>query len=161
MLICVGKHSLASDEKICYYSPVIYEREEKQMDKAQKKRLVKVFAVTGSLALVAVSVALLFSYSGKGLPCPINLITGLNCPGCGITRATLAVLQLDFRKAFSMNAMFLVEYAYLLYMYILASVNYVRKGKAALDSPPSWKWIDIAALVLILGWGIVRNIFGW
>ena len=131
------------------------------MDAAQKKRLMKVFAVTGSLAVIAVLVALVLSYFGKGLPCPINLVTGLNCPGCGITRATMAVLKLDFRRAFSVNAMFLVEYAYVFYMYILASVNYVRKGKATLDSPPSWRWIDITALVLILGWGIVRNIFGW
>ena len=31
--------------------------------------------------------------------CPIRLIFGISCPGCGLTRAFISVIQLDFDKA--------------------------------------------------------------
>lgn len=34
------------------------------------------------------------------LPCPILFMTGIPCPGCGMTRACLHLLQLDFAGAF-------------------------------------------------------------
>ncbi len=38
--------------------------------------------------------------------CPILLVTGIRCWGCGMTRALLSVLRLDFAKAFSYHMMF-------------------------------------------------------
>lgn len=35
--------------------------------------------------------------------CPLRLITGYPCPGCGITRASFCLLRLDFAGAFSLN----------------------------------------------------------
>lgn len=127
----------------------------------EKKRLIKAIAATLALITIAVSAGLLMGYSGVRIPCIFNVITGLNCPGCGNTRAVLALLRLDFSRAFSVNALFPVEFGYLLYMYGLLCFNYIKKGKVSFNSPPSWRWIDITALVLIVGWGVVRNIFGW
>lgn len=39
------------------------------------------------------------------LPCPWYALTGIPCPGCGMTRAVLAALQLDFITAFRMHSM--------------------------------------------------------
>lgn len=36
----------------------------------------------------------------KQYQCPIKFVFGLSCPTCGITRAILSALQLDFTKAF-------------------------------------------------------------
>lgn len=38
--------------------------------------------------------------------CPIRYILGISCPGCGMTRAWLAVLHLDFAAAFSYHPLF-------------------------------------------------------
>ena len=38
--------------------------------------------------------------------CVFLTITGIPCPGCGMTRAILSVLQLRFVEAFSYHAMF-------------------------------------------------------
>jgi hypothetical protein len=35
--------------------------------------------------------------------CCVVLITGFPCPGCGLTRAVLALLRLDFKTAWNMN----------------------------------------------------------
>lgn len=38
--------------------------------------------------------------------CPIRNATGIPCPGCGMSRAWLAVLGLDFPEAFRYHPMF-------------------------------------------------------
>lgn len=40
------------------------------------------------------------------LGCPIKLFTGVSCAGCGMTRAWLQVLRLDFRQAFYYHPLF-------------------------------------------------------
>lgn len=35
--------------------------------------------------------------------CPVVFVTGLPCPGCGMTRAVIAILRFDFAKAFELN----------------------------------------------------------
>ncbi len=37
--------------------------------------------------------------------CPIQLVFGIPCPGCGMTRAAFALLRLDFAKAFYWHPM--------------------------------------------------------
>ena len=46
--------------------------------------------------------------------CTIRQYTGIPCPGCGMTRAALYLLQLEFAKAFKMQPMI-----YLLIFYIV------------------------------------------
>ena len=47
----------------------------------------------------------LLRHAEHGIPCVIHLITGLECPGCGMTRALVLVSQLDWSAAWRMNAM--------------------------------------------------------
>lgn len=37
------------------------------------------------------------------IPCPVFWLTGVSCPGCGITRSLLSILRLDFVSAISYN----------------------------------------------------------
>ncbi|MEY3472821.1 MAG: hypothetical protein RLY22_324 [Actinomycetota bacterium] len=37
------------------------------------------------------------------IPCVFNYATGLQCPGCGLTRASLAILRGDIQAAYSFN----------------------------------------------------------
>ncbi len=38
--------------------------------------------------------------------CPIKVLTGFSCPGCGSTRALHALLHLRFSEAFALNPLF-------------------------------------------------------
>ena len=42
-----------------------------------------------------------------GVNCPIRFLTGVSCPGCGMTRAWISVLRGNFSAAFSYHPLFL------------------------------------------------------
>ena len=43
-----------------------------------------------------------------GVVCPMRLVTGFPCPGCGLTRAGMLFLQGRFVESFQMNAFFIL-----------------------------------------------------
>lgn len=43
-----------------------------------------------------------------GITCPIKFITGVSCPGCGMTRAYLSLLRLDFKSAYYYHPLFIL-----------------------------------------------------
>ena len=49
---------------------------------------------------------LVFHMTGVG--CPLKYITGISCPGCGMTRAWGAVLRLDFAAAFRFHPLWIL-----------------------------------------------------
>lgn len=53
----------------------------------------------GFLLIFWLSVYCVFVYVFK-LPCPIYFLTGVSCPGCGMTRALFSLLSFDFKMAF-------------------------------------------------------------
>lgn len=48
--------------------------------------------------------------------CPPLYLFGIPCPGCGLTRAHLAALQLDFSKAFYYHPLFFIAIPTILYV---------------------------------------------
>ncbi len=40
--------------------------------------------------------------------CPIKFLTGISCPGCGMTRAVISVFRLNFKEAFHYHPLFLI-----------------------------------------------------
>ena len=59
-----------------------------------------VLLILGALAYAS---ALLFGWN-----CPIKYLTGVPCPGCGLSRALAALLRLDFRTALRFHPMVFV-----------------------------------------------------
>lgn len=93
---------------------------------------------------------------GHPIHCPFYQITGLSCPGCGSTRAVLALLRLDIAGALSYNLMLPVCLFYLGFVYVRCAVSCLKTGKFTYRSPiPALDWIVLTAILL---WWIVRNI---
>ena len=61
--------------------------------------------VLGRLKGLVLVAALYYAVSWF-IGCPIRFFLGISCPGCGITRAWLAALTIDFPKAFSLHPLF-------------------------------------------------------
>ena len=90
------------------------------------------------------------------LPCPFHAVTGLLCPGCGVTRMCLALLQLDISAAWQANAVLLVLLPFLGLLLAYRGVVYVRRGSC---HTAVWENILLyAMIVVLLLWGIVRNV---
>lgn len=58
------------------------------------------------LSLFGLFAAVLALWYIWDLPCVIRHITGFPCPGCGMSRAWLSVLQLNLGEAFRLHPMF-------------------------------------------------------
>ena len=66
--------------------------------------------LTGLLGMAAVGAgyALWVNLTHLSIPCPFHAITGLQCPGCGVTRMCLALLRLDVSGAWKANPVLLL-----------------------------------------------------
>ena len=61
----------------------------------------------GATISVITAIALLYVFfSLLGIGCPIKFITGVSCAGCGMTRAWLRALRLDWNAAFHFHPLF-------------------------------------------------------
>ena len=92
--------------------------------------------------------------TGIYLPCVFRAVTGLKCPGCGISHMFTALVRLDFAGAFSENPFLLVTLPLLGAESLYAL--YLRWNGRKM---PRWNTVllvvYLAALVLF---GILRNL---
>ncbi|MBQ9557819.1 MAG: DUF2752 domain-containing protein [Clostridia bacterium] len=118
----------------------------------RRKKIIK-----GALVLLGIGAlyALVVTLLGRGIPCPIRLATGYECPGCGVSRMLLALMQLDFAAAFEANAALLCLLPLLLFAAGRLVYVYIRRGTTRDRAAETVIWI---AIPLLLVWGVVRNI---
>jgi hypothetical protein len=115
-------------------------------------------ALAGLAAYVALNDP---SAPGTHLPaCPMYQLTGLWCPGCGVTRAAHAALRGDLGAAFRFNALFPVFLGAI-------AVTWLAWLRRALGRAPIVgfrnmpMWAPIAAGVVLVVFGVVRNLPGF
>ena len=91
--------------------------------------------------------------------CPVKLLTGLQCPGCGFQRAAHALMHGDVLGALRFNWFLLYAVPYLL---VLIAERYFLRGPWQLkirqwaeDNRVVWSYV-----VVYFVWFVVRNIYG-
>ena len=84
----------------------------KKMTDADRQKLRWMAAAAAATVIYAVW----FSLTGIGIPCPIRLVTGFQCPGCGITHMLASLLHGNLRGAWASNPFLLVTSPVLLYL---------------------------------------------
>lgn len=120
-----------------------------------KKRRKKVITAAIVLFAAAVLYYIINKITGFSIPCPIHFITGLYCPGCGISRMFIALFELDFYRAFRQNAMVFISLPLLLFLIIYSAIKYIKCGNM-----PNSKWFNVITVILICCYvlfGVLRN----
>lgn len=66
------------------------------------------------------------------LPCPIKFITGISCPGCGMTRAVISLCKLDFDSAWHYHPLVFLLIPIAITIYILSVKKLIKARKVFL-----------------------------
>lgn len=125
-------------------------------DKRGRRRFI--IALSGAVLASVGLYAILCAFWGLAIPCPIYALTGLYCPGCGVTRMLLSLLRLDFALAWRYNPAILLLALPLAALLVDLARGYLSAGVVQ----PS-RWRNTAALSLVIAllvFGVVRNLPG-
>lgn len=123
-----------------------------------KKRVYNLVIALTLIVGLGMGYAFFLVKTGIATPCMIHLITGLYCPGCGVSRMCLSILQGDFYRAFRYNPMLFLILPLLGFYFIRQAVNYIRGVKWQMSNWESIVW-KVLVVVLII-FGVVRNLPG-
>ena len=89
--------------------------------------------------------------------CQFRNVTGLDCPGCGLTRAFVSIAHGRFAEAFTYNGASLLVFAFVLLQipYRIAQIWRIRNGQEELFWPRTTNVIlFIVAGAMFVQWGI-------
>lgn len=121
-----------------------------------KHRTYKVIAISTALLIGGLCYAWICSFLGFGIPCLFRLITGWQCPGCGVTRMCMRLLKGDLAGAFAANPVLLVTLPGLIALLADATLRYIRKGRW---TPEGWSSVLVLILTaILLIFGVLRNL---
>ncbi len=118
------------------------------------KREIHILLLCAGIA-VAIAAFYLLADAGIGIGCPFFQITGLQCPGCGNSRAAMALLRGDLSVALRYNMLFPLEFLYIIWVFIHGCYAYLKNGRFSYRTP--CRWLDAGVLAVVVIWGIVRN----
>lgn len=123
-----------------------------------KQRTKKIGIYLVAAAAIGYIYAIFVKYTGLALPCVFHSITGLECPGCGITRMCVYLLHLDFKNAFYSNQMLFILLPVLAYLFGSYMLSYIRNGCFSMSKKQTvLTYICIGFLLLF---AVYRNING-
>ena len=122
----------------------------------KKERILKVifFLIIG--ILIITGYYFINKYLHLYIPCMINKITHLYCPGCGTTRMLFALLKGHIYEAFMYNQFVFILLPFIL-LYILYKIYCYIEDKKAIILKKIPNWCYIILLIVTISWGIIRN----
>lgn len=124
-----------------------------------KFRIYNVIKINILLLLIFVSYYLINKYTGLYIPCIFRIITGLKCPGCGITHVLFSLINFDIKNAFISNPLVFIYLPFIVIYYIYNCYIYIyNKEDKVLVKISNYIWITI--IMVTLAFGIVRNVVG-
>ena len=118
------------------------------MPRHKKTQLLKAGAV---LLCVGLFYGYVLIPAGFWLRCPFRQLTGLSCPGCGVTAMCLSILRGQFAEAPAYNWGLTLAAPGLLWLVI----HHLRGGSRRTEN-----LVSAILLVFLLGWGVFRNLYG-
>ena len=126
--------------------------ETNEMIKRRKYLLVQ----TGNILLICLTYYVISSITGLYIPCVFRLVTGLKCPGCGVTHLAVAMLHGDFHEAFMANQLIFILLPAAVIYGCYRAYRYVKSGRRDFSVPETA--MLFITLLATIAFGIYRNI---
>lgn len=124
----------------------------------QNKILVKRTVKAGYIILlIGIIYFTWYRLTHLGIPCVFHLLTGLYCPGCGITRMFISLSQLKFWEAIQHNCFVLLFLPYGVFVYVRNCVHLLITGEKY-QYKKYQRYIFFVILILACVFGVIRNI---
>lgn len=119
-----------------------------------KSRIFSILKKMPVFLIPALLILLLYA-AGLRIPCFFYEITGIKCPGCGITRMSIAFLHGDYKKAFYYNQVlpFLLPVTGVLIG--LPIYRFIRYGEYRYTKMETG--IGVCLIVVLLVYAVLRN----
>lgn len=112
--------------------------------------------VAGAFFLLGIVYLIWLKLTGIGIPCVFRLVTGLRCPGCGVTTMLLALTEGRFDLARHANPFLFYTGPLLLLFLIWNEIKTITWKKSKADRIVNI--LLIAYLIALVVFGVVRNI---
>lgn len=121
-----------------------------------KKTGLALFAVLGAVAALVVLYRFAPTEHRFYPQCPLHVLTGWDCPGCGGLRAAHALLHGEVRAAFQFNPLlFLLAPAFAAAGSLTAAKRWTGREWFPARHRPIWIWL---LLVAIAAFSVLRNL---
>lgn len=124
-----------------------------------KKKKISIYVVTSLLFIAIIGIILVKIYNPEEesffIPCMLYKLTGIKCPGCGMTRSVHYLVNGDIKQAMWYNLMLvpiIILVIYALYRYI----RYLIKDEEIINK--MLENVLKVFLVAILVFGVARNL---
>ena len=92
--------------------------------------------------------------TGLMIPCPFRLLTGIRCPGCGVTTMIMAAGRGDLHSALEANPFLFVTSPFL----IALLIHRLRLRTGGRQETDGWRIGEKVYLAALLLFGIVRGV---
>lgn len=125
------------------------------MARSDDKRLVLIRRYAVVLALL-VSYYLIVRLTGLSISCPFRAVTGYRCPGCGISSMFQALAKGDISEAFHCNQ---VLFFMIPLLVLAAVVKVIFLPEFLFPKSRFYRVSTIAAIVVLITFGVLRNVF--
>ena len=114
------------------------------------KKVIRDFVI---LLGIGVIYYIFISITGIRIPCFLKSTFGFKCGTCGITRMMVALIHLDFVKAFHCN-----PFMFITLLPVMAEIAYLFYIVESQKKLPKWnKVVLYTYFVLLIGYGVLRN----
>lgn len=94
--------------------------------------------------------------SGAPTICPFKAWTGLDCPGCGVTRATHELLNGHVVAALDLNLLFVLAFPLIAWWVGKSLVGAFRGRRVSIPQIPVPRLV--ALIVVVSAFGVLRNL---
>ena len=126
------------------------------MSEEVKGRLKAELKKLGILLLIGVVYAVWCNLTGIGIPCVINLIFKIKCPGCGMTHSAVALTHLDIAGAFYYNKLSVTVVPLLIIILLVQEYRYIKTASRKISLPETL--ILAVMFVITIAYGVARNL---